>query len=87
MRIAKERAVPVLAASNPHELMRALEVQDIIELSELHAEFALRRTESRMVPYHHRIDYPEQDDEHWANVIITVENVAGEAKYEIERTE
>jgi len=87
MRVAKERFAPALTASDPHELMRALEVQDIIELSELHAQFSLLRTESRDVPSHYRIDYPEPDDAHWKNALIAVENVAGEAKYEIERTE
>jgi succinate dehydrogenase/fumarate reductase flavoprotein subunit len=87
MGVAKERFAPALTASDPHELMRALEVQDIIELSELHAQFSLLRTESRDVPSHYRIDYPESDDAHWKNTLIVAENVAGEAKYEIERTE
>jgi succinate dehydrogenase/fumarate reductase flavoprotein subunit len=85
MRVAKERFVPTLSAGDPHELMRALEVQDIIDLSELHAQFSLLRTESRDTPNHYRIDYPKQDDEHWQNVIITAQNLAGEAKYEVER--
>jgi succinate dehydrogenase/fumarate reductase flavoprotein subunit len=67
--------------------MRALEVQDIIELSELHAQFSLLRTESRDIPNHYRVDYPAQDDEHWKNAIVTARNVAGEAKYEIERND
>ena len=87
MKVVRERFVPSLVASDPHELMRALEVQDIIELSELHAQFSLLRTESRDVPSHYRVDYPGQDDEHWKNTIVTVENVAGEAKYDIERME
>jgi succinate dehydrogenase/fumarate reductase flavoprotein subunit len=44
--------VPLLSAANPHELIHVLEVQDIIELSELHAQASLIRTESRMVPSH-----------------------------------
>jgi len=58
--MAKEKAVPVLSAENPHELMRAIEVQDIIELSEIHARASLARTESRMTPCHYRVDYPRQ---------------------------
>jgi succinate dehydrogenase/fumarate reductase flavoprotein subunit len=87
MRITRDKFVPALSARDPHELMRALEVQDIIDLSELHAEFSLLRTESRDIPNHFREDYPEQDDEHWANTIITAQNVSGETRYEIERTE
>jgi len=33
---------------NPHELMRALEVQDIIDISELHAQSSILRTDSRL---------------------------------------
>jgi succinate dehydrogenase/fumarate reductase flavoprotein subunit len=87
MSVVRERFVPALVASNPHGLMRALEVQDIIQLSELHAQFSLLRTESRDIPSHYRTDYPKQDDEHWKNTIVTVENIAGKARYEIERME
>jgi succinate dehydrogenase/fumarate reductase flavoprotein subunit len=87
MRTVKERFAPALTASDPHEMMRALEVQDIIELSELHAQFSLLRTESRDTPNHYRADYPKQDDVHWKNAIVTAWNVAGEVKYEIEKNE
>jgi succinate dehydrogenase/fumarate reductase flavoprotein subunit len=79
--------VPLLSASNPHELMHVLEVQDIIELSELHAQASLMRTESRMVPSHYRVDYPKQDDENWSNIIITEQKIDGETKYVRERIE
>ena len=87
MRITGEKFTPALKASDPHELMRVLEVQDIIKLSELHAQASLLRTESRDLPSHYRIDYPEQDDVHWNDTIVTIESVAGEAKYKIERAE
>jgi succinate dehydrogenase/fumarate reductase flavoprotein subunit len=87
MRTVKERYVPSLTAADPHELMRALEVQDIIQISELHAQFSILRTESRDTPNHYRVDYPKQDDAHWKNAIVTVRNVAGEAKYEIEKND
>jgi succinate dehydrogenase/fumarate reductase flavoprotein subunit len=87
MRITDEKFTPALKASNPHELMRAMEVQDIIKLSELHAQASLLRTESRDLPSHYRIDYPKQDDVHWNNTIVTIKNVAGEVKYQIERAE
>jgi succinate dehydrogenase/fumarate reductase flavoprotein subunit len=86
-RAAREKAIPELGAANPHELMRALEVQEILELSEIHAQASLVRTESRMVPCHYRIDYPRQDDANWAGKIITVQNVSGEATCRLEHLE
>ncbi|MBA7685355.1 hypothetical protein ES703_93778 [subsurface metagenome] len=83
LKVAKEKFLPKLGASNPHELMRALEVQDIIELSELHTQASLLRAETRFPPAHYRVDYPEQDDAHWKKNIV-IQNVAGEMKYTLE---
>lgn len=83
LRFARDGAVPLLAANNPHELMRAIEVQNIIEISHLHAQASLLRDESRLVPTHYREDYPEMDPK-WDNKIITTRKVAGEIKYNIE---
>ena len=83
IRFAKEGAVPQLAADNPHELMRAIEVQQIIEISELHAQSSLLRNESRVIPIHYRDDYPEMDS-NWDNKIVTAIKVAGGIKYDIE---
>ena len=84
IKFAKEGAVPLLVANNPHELMRAIEVQHIIEISELHAQSSLLRTESRLVPVHFRDEYPELDP-NWDNMIVTAKKVAGEIKYDIEK--
>ena len=62
--------MPALAAHDPHELMRALELQDILTVGRVHAQAAMLRTESRLVPWHYRMDYPEQDDEHWRRSLI-----------------
>jgi len=83
IRFAKEGATPLLVANNPHELMRAIEVQDIIEISELHAQSSLLRDESRLIPVHYREEYPEMDPK-WENKIVTAKKVAGETKYDIE---
>jgi succinate dehydrogenase/fumarate reductase flavoprotein subunit len=83
IRLVKEGAVPLLVANNVHELMRAIEVQNIIELSELHAQSSLMREESRLIPIHYREDYPELDPK-WDGKIITARKVAGEIKYNIE---
>ncbi|MGB9879810.1 MAG: hypothetical protein ACPLRM_03520, partial [Anaerolineae bacterium] len=83
IRFAREQATPLLVANNPHELMRAIEVQDIIDISELHAKSSIMRTESRLVPIHFREDYPELDPE-WDGKIITVRKEKGEILYAIE---
>jgi succinate dehydrogenase/fumarate reductase flavoprotein subunit len=54
-----------LVARDPHELMRALEVQSILDCAEMAATASLYRTESRWGLYHYRVDYPETDDENW----------------------
>jgi adenylylsulfate reductase subunit A len=78
---AKEGAAPLLVAQNAHELMRVLEVKDIIELSELHTQSAIMRTESRLVPVHYRDDYPELDPE-WDGIVVTVKKKGEELTYE-----
>jgi len=86
MSVVQEKFVPALAASNPHELMRTIEVQNIVDIAKLHAQTALLRTETRMPPYHYRVDYPEQDDVHWRKNIV-LQNVDGEMKYTLETLE
>jgi len=81
---AKEGAVPLLTASTPHELMRAIEVQQILEISQMHIQSSLLRDESRIVPVHFRIEYPDLDPK-WENLIVTAKKVDGEAKFEIEK--
>jgi len=54
-----------LKANNPHELMRAVEVQFILDCAEMAATASLYRTESRWGLYHYRTDYPERDDATW----------------------
>jgi len=59
--------VPQLMARNPHELMRCLEVRNIIELAEVHLEACLQRKETRnpggASTGNIRIDYPESNPE------------------------
>ena len=83
MRWLKEAAAPAISVKTHHELMRALEVQDIIELSEMHAYTSLMRDESRMPPIHNRDDYPEQDPK-WDNKTIVATKVNGEIVYTTE---
>ena len=84
LRRAKEGAVPLLKADSPHELMRAIEIQQILEICQLHVQSSLIRDESRIVPVHYRIEYPDLDPK-WENMIIMAKKVNGEAKYDIEK--
>ncbi|MBL8672288.1 MAG: fumarate reductase/succinate dehydrogenase flavoprotein subunit [Alphaproteobacteria bacterium] len=54
-----------MVARDPHELMRALEVQSILDCAEMAARASLYRTESRWGLYHYRVDHPEADDANW----------------------
>ncbi|MDB5926347.1 MAG: fumarate reductase/succinate dehydrogenase flavoprotein domain protein, partial [Betaproteobacteria bacterium] len=54
-----------LSASDPHELMRALEVGHIYDCARMAAHASLFRTESRWGLYHYRADYPERNDAEW----------------------
>ena len=80
---AEDGAVPLLTAGNPHELMRAIEVQEILGISQVHIQSSLIREESRMVPCHFRVEFPAMDPK-WENKMVTVGKVAGELKYEVE---
>jgi succinate dehydrogenase/fumarate reductase flavoprotein subunit len=60
-----ERDLAQMKASNPHELMRAMEVAVIRDCAEMAARASLFRSESRWGLYHHRVDFPERDDTEW----------------------
>ena len=71
MELALERFAEIredlehLVAADPHELMRALEVDSILDCAEMAARASLFRTESRWGLYHARADYPETDNDNW----------------------
>jgi len=54
-----------MSATDPHELMRAMEAHTIRDCAQLAAEASLFRTESRWGLYHLRVDHPERNDEDW----------------------
>lgn len=56
---------PVKNAHFNYQLAEHLEVGYLLELSEIIAAAALRRTESRGA--HYRMDYPKRDDSNWLN--------------------
>ncbi len=60
-----EDDIAAIAADNPHDLMRAMEVYFIRDCAEMAARASLERTESRWGLYHYRLDYPDMDNERW----------------------
>ena len=81
---AKDGAAPLLTASNPHELMRAIEVQHIFDISEVYMQSSLMRDESRLGQCHYRLEFPDLDHK-WDNMMVTVHKDAGVNKYQIEK--
>jgi succinate dehydrogenase/fumarate reductase flavoprotein subunit len=81
IRELRERVLPQLIAKNPHELMRAVEARNIMDVAEMHMAAALYRTET--VPYgrhfHHRIDYPDQDPT-WHRQRVIIRREGGEMR-------
>jgi succinate dehydrogenase/fumarate reductase flavoprotein subunit len=71
MLLAQERFGEIAAdignmcAENPHELMRAMEVQVIHDCARMVAHASLYREESRWGLYHHRVDFPQGNDADW----------------------
>jgi succinate dehydrogenase/fumarate reductase flavoprotein subunit len=57
--------VQQLRAKDAHELMRAAEVQVILDCAEMAARASLYRQESRWGLYHYRTDFPERNDADW----------------------
>lgn len=68
----------MMSASNPHELMRAMEVHAILDCAEMAAQASLFRKESRWGLYHYRVDYPEKNDEDWFVHVQVKKNADGE---------
>lgn len=54
-----------IAAADPHELMRAMEVYHIYDCARMAAHASLFREESRWGLYHYRVDFPERNDDEW----------------------
>lgn len=59
-----------LKAREPHDLLRANEARNLVETGLLVALAARERRESRLKPFHNRIDYPQRDDERWKGFVI-----------------
>lgn len=67
-----------MAASDPHYLLKAKEVEGIAFLAEMYLRFSLMRTESRAG--HYREDYPDRNDEKWLAWIVASRNNDGQTR-------
>ncbi|TDA67019.1 MAG: FAD-dependent oxidoreductase [Clostridia bacterium] len=56
------------SVTDPHDLVKLLEVRNIVQLSELVYLSALERKESRLT--HYRTDYPFRDNEQWLKWVV-----------------
>ena len=63
-----------MKAVDLHELMRTHETRSILAVGKIMATTALFRKESRNKPYHHRLDFPETDNEHWCGLVGVQKN-------------
>jgi succinate dehydrogenase/fumarate reductase flavoprotein subunit len=63
--VAYEDTLNLMGASDPHELMRCMEVHFIRDCAEMAARASLFRKETRWGLYHYRLDYPEKNDDEW----------------------
>ncbi|MCI0507527.1 MAG: fumarate reductase/succinate dehydrogenase flavoprotein subunit [Gammaproteobacteria bacterium] len=70
--------LPLLYAQDPHELMRANELQFILDCAEMAAHASLYRKESRWGLYHYRVDYPETNNDEWFCHVQTVKGAGGD---------
>ncbi len=61
---------PQLSVMNPHELMRYLELENIALMAQVLFKTSLFREETRWIPAHWRMDFPQQDDANWSKAVI-----------------
>ncbi len=50
--------------------MRSNESRSLLEVAEIMVQAAMFGKESRNKPYHHRLDYPETDNENWCGQVL-----------------
>jgi succinate dehydrogenase/fumarate reductase flavoprotein subunit len=53
-----------------HDLFKVFEVENIIQSAKMSAAASLERRESRWIPWHYRIDYPDTNDTDWLKHIV-----------------
>jgi succinate dehydrogenase/fumarate reductase flavoprotein subunit len=63
----RETDLPTLSASNPHDLVKAHELENMVQLADLYFKASLVRTETRYS--HRRLEYPRTDNAGWLRFI------------------
>ena len=76
----RDHHVPMLRASNLHELRLAHETANMITTAEMKLKASIMRTESRCS--HYRLDYPEMDNENWEAWINIFKGKDGTMQFE-----
>jgi succinate dehydrogenase/fumarate reductase flavoprotein subunit len=74
LRRLKREASDELAAPNPHELYRCVEILSLMDSAEMIMVSARARRESRFGPEHSRADHPEPVDDWYCNTGMKREN-------------
>ncbi|MEM3640427.1 MAG: succinate dehydrogenase/fumarate reductase flavoprotein subunit, partial [Candidatus Bathyarchaeia archaeon] len=77
LRQLNEENLPFIHGEKPHEVMEAVESENLFTVANLVVRAALTRTESRGA--HYRIDYPNQDDKNWLKHVVLTKS-RGEIK-------
>ena len=73
-----------MKAEDNHELLRVNEAKNLLTIGEIMAHAALFRKESRFIPYHYRLDYPQTDNEEWCGQVVVYRD-GDEIRCEFER--
>jgi succinate dehydrogenase/fumarate reductase flavoprotein subunit len=76
----RDHHLPLLRASDLHELRLAHETANMIVSAEMKLKASILRTESRCS--HYRLDYPKMDDENWRSWINIYKGDDGKMKFE-----
>jgi succinate dehydrogenase/fumarate reductase flavoprotein subunit len=76
----RDHHMPMLRASDLHELRLVHETKNMITSAEMKLKASLMRTESRCS--HYRLDYPEMDNENWQAWINIFKGEDGEMQFE-----
>ncbi|MFA7289980.1 MAG: FAD-binding protein, partial [Melioribacteraceae bacterium] len=76
----RDHHLPMIKASNFHELRLAHETKNMIINAEMKLRASIMRKESRLS--HFRLDYPEQDDKNWSAWINIYKGTDGSMKFE-----
>jgi succinate dehydrogenase/fumarate reductase flavoprotein subunit len=75
-------ALPSVKAGDIHELVKAAEARNYVQLMQVYNVAALERKESRMV--HYREDYPYTDEQDWRKLVLLSSDGKGNINVRIE---